>query len=190
MEGAPSSATAGKASPETLAEQLFEAADSAMYQAKQQGRARVSGFGQEIGRDLEQPSDSAKLRAAFDAGQLWVAYQPVLDLKTEQITGVEALLRWNDPTRGSIAPAEFIPVAEESGLILPIGEYVLRVACQQIADWNRTHRTYAQPMLFAAVNVSARQLNDPGFVQHRSEGRSPTPASRQPCYAWKSPRAC
>jgi EAL domain-containing protein (putative c-di-GMP-specific phosphodiesterase class I) len=94
------------------------------------------------------------LREAVDKGQLWLAYQPTFDLRTEKITGVEALLRWDHPTNGLIMPDQFIPVAEETGLIVPIGRWVLHQACTQAAHWRRNGH-----QLSIAVNVSGRQFD-------------------------------
>jgi EAL domain-containing protein (putative c-di-GMP-specific phosphodiesterase class I) len=97
------------------------------------------------------------LRLANSRDELWLAYQPQLDIRQGKVVGFEALVRWKNPARGEISPAVFIPIAEEIGAILPIGDWVLREACREAASW--------QMPLKIAVNVSAVQLHDPGFVQ-------------------------
>jgi EAL domain-containing protein (putative c-di-GMP-specific phosphodiesterase class I) len=102
------------------------------------------------------------LRRALDGeGRLWVAYQPYYRLPGRSLAGVEALVRWDHAARGNLAPAEFIPVAEESGLVVPLGAHVLREACAQVARWRR-ETPYTDLRL--TVNVSARQMASPDFV--------------------------
>jgi diguanylate cyclase (GGDEF)-like protein/PAS domain S-box-containing protein len=145
------------------AEELLSDADAAMYQAKERGRGRYemfdAGLRDRITARLRMEAD---LRRALDGeGRLWVAYQPYYRLPGRQVAGVEALVRWEHPTRGNVPPAEFIPVAEESGLVVPLGARVLRVACEQVARWQRETR---HPGLRLTVNVSARQMATPDFV--------------------------
>jgi EAL domain-containing protein (putative c-di-GMP-specific phosphodiesterase class I) len=102
----------------------------------------------------------ADLRQALDRGEFHVAYQPIVDLATERVVGVEALARWTHPRRGAITPGAFVPVAEASGLVLPMGRWVLREACRQAAAWRRGGA--GGP--YVAVNISGRQLEDPQFV--------------------------
>jgi len=99
---------------------------------------------------------------SLDSNQLRLEYQPYVDINTGEITGCEALVRWQHPTRGLVPPTQFIPLAEESGLIRDLGLWVLRQACGQLASW-RTHITPA-PEITVSVNVSVRQLEDAGFV--------------------------
>ncbi|MGH7750801.1 MAG: putative bifunctional diguanylate cyclase/phosphodiesterase, partial [Candidatus Dormibacteria bacterium] len=99
------------------------------------------------------------LQRAVDRGSLFVHYQPIVDLVREEVIGVEALVRWNHPTRGMISPDEFIPLAEESGLILQLGREVLEQACRQAAVWQQILPDFAM-----SVNVSARQLQEPAFA--------------------------
>lgn len=147
------------------AEELLNAADAAMYQAKERGRGRVSTYDAEVEvARRRRRGDLGGLSEAFDAGRLWVAYQPVVHLDSSEIVAVEALLRWTDPERGVIPPDQFIPIAEESGLIVPIGEFVLRTACTQVAEWNRTREATGASPLSVAVNVSGCQLSQPGFL--------------------------
>jgi EAL domain-containing protein (putative c-di-GMP-specific phosphodiesterase class I) len=100
------------------------------------------------------------MRVALERGEFRIHYQPIVTLKDGMITGVEALLRWQHPHRGSIPPLEFIPLAEETGLIIPIGEWVLRTTCSQLRAW----RDEGIGPLRMAVNISAVQLRDPGFA--------------------------
>jgi EAL domain-containing protein (putative c-di-GMP-specific phosphodiesterase class I) len=101
------------------------------------------------------------LREALGSGQLFVEYQPQVELSSGAIVGVEALVRWRHPERGVVSPGEFIPLAEETGLIVPIGDWVLRTACAQQRAWVEA----GLPSLKVAVNLSARQLKDPGLVE-------------------------
>ena len=148
---------------QTDAETLLMQADTAMYQAKARGKARF-----ELYRD-EAPvavGDSAldrqsQLRAAIAGDQLRLLFQPIVAVDDRSIVGVESLVRWQHPDRGLLEPAEFIPLAEDSGLIVPLGRWVLRAACAQLQQW--------QPLLTPGgdfsmtINVSARQLVDPLF---------------------------
>jgi EAL domain-containing protein (putative c-di-GMP-specific phosphodiesterase class I) len=101
---------------------------------------------------------------ALADGQLFLLYQPLFDLSTERMIGVEALIRWRHPTRGVVTPDQFIPLAEESGLILPIGHWVLREACRQASSWHRQGHE-----LVMSVNVSARQLDADGLIDEVRE---------------------
>ncbi|MGB5742135.1 MAG: EAL domain-containing protein [Sedimenticolaceae bacterium] len=136
-------------------EALLKNADMAMYQAKAHGRNNVTLYSEEIGernrRKLNLERDLAK---AAERGELSIHYQPKVDLNSNRIIGAEALLRWQHPKRGSVSPADFIPLAEESGLIVPIGKWVLQQVCTQLSDW-ATHGIAQVPI---AVNISAKQL--------------------------------
>jgi EAL domain-containing protein (putative c-di-GMP-specific phosphodiesterase class I) len=103
------------------------------------------------------------LRRAIEANQLRLHFQPLVSLRERRIIGFESLVRWQHPDRGLLPPAEFIPVAEESDLILEVGEWVLREACRQMAEWQE--RLAPEPPLTIGVNVSARQMSDPGFAE-------------------------
>jgi diguanylate cyclase (GGDEF)-like protein/PAS domain S-box-containing protein len=146
------------------ADKLLRDADLALYSAKERGRSRMEVFDPTVrlsgvGRlELEQA-----LRLAVRAGDLRLHYQPEVDLSSGRIVAVEALVRWQHAERGLLAPGEFIPVAEESGLIVAIGEWVLEEACRQLASW-RADGT-ADAGLRMAVNVSARQLCSPGLPE-------------------------
>jgi diguanylate cyclase (GGDEF)-like protein len=142
----------GKAEPV----ELLRSADIAMYASKRDGKSRVTLFRPDMldtaHRQLELRMD---LSVALERNELWLAYQPILDTRSHRICGVEALLRWNHPTRGAVSPVEFIPVAEQSGQIKAIGEWVLRTACAEAAQWSGSG---VAP--YVSVNVSAPQLND------------------------------
>ncbi|MCW2697304.1 MAG: histidine kinase [Modestobacter sp.] len=156
----------GEAAPRALtAEALLNAADAAMYAAKEAGRAQWRHYDPaEARRRTDRDGLAADLGIALAEGQLSLAYQPLVNLAGNEPVGVEALLRWDHPTRGPVPPATFIPVAEDSGLIVPIGTFVLREACAQVGAWNALRRSHGRPPLYASVNVSARQLLDPDFV--------------------------
>jgi diguanylate cyclase (GGDEF)-like protein len=155
----------GEAASQALtAEALLNAADAAMYAAKEAGRAQWRHYDPaEVRRRTDREGLAGDLAIALAEGQLWLAYQPLVNLAGDEPVGVEALLRWDHPTRGPVSPEIFIPVAEESGLIVPIGTFVLRQACAQIGAWNALRRHHGRPPLYASVNVSARQLLDPDF---------------------------
>jgi diguanylate cyclase (GGDEF)-like protein/PAS domain S-box-containing protein len=143
---------------------LLRDADLALYAAKEHGRARFEVFqsrSQMPGFDMLATEQA--LRLALRDGELCLHYQPEVDLASQRIVAVEALVRWQHPERGLVPPAEFIPAAEESGLIVPIGEWVLREACSQLAAW-RSAGTVDDDVR-VAVNVSARQLSDPALPQ-------------------------
>ncbi len=139
------------------AETLLRNSDAAMYQAKLDGRDAYRFFSGEINARIDRRMQiESQLRQAIHRGELALHYQPQLSLRSGQITGAEALLRWHSPTLGLVAPAEFIPVAEESGLILAIGRWVLQQACAQSRAWTAA----GLPPLRVAVNVSTRQFAD------------------------------
>jgi diguanylate cyclase (GGDEF)-like protein/PAS domain S-box-containing protein len=137
---------------------LLRDADAAMYRAKELGKARCEVFDDSMRvAAMERLELEGALRTALDDGGLALVYQPQVSLPGGELTGVEALLRWQHPRHGTIRPEQFIPIAERTGLIVPIGAWVLREACRQLARWAPTD-------LVMAVNVSPRQLVDPGFA--------------------------
>ena len=144
------------------AEALLRDADAAMYRAKQRGRARYDVIDDDLRmRALARGRTENELRRALDFHELRLVYQPVVDLKEEHITGVEALLRWDHPQRGLVMPAEFIAVAEESGMIERIGQWVLEEALRDAARWEQSRPDNAP--LTVGVNVSVQQLQSPRF---------------------------
>jgi diguanylate cyclase (GGDEF)-like protein/PAS domain S-box-containing protein len=153
----------GIATPTTIddrAEDLLRAADAAMYEAKQKGKARYALFDPRMeARAWARLRLEADLRQALAGDQLRLFYQPLVDLESGRIAEVEALVRWEHPTRGSMSPAEFIPVAEESGLIIVLGQWVLEQACRQVRYWQRSNPEIAD--LVVAVNLSVRQFQHP-----------------------------
>jgi diguanylate cyclase (GGDEF)-like protein/PAS domain S-box-containing protein len=140
---------------------LMSGADTAMYVAKAHGKAHYELFEPAM-RDLAVQRSGLRndLEWAVPRSELAIHYQPVVDVLSGELRGFEALVRWNHPTRGLLGPDEFIVLAEESGLIISIGAWVMRQACRQVAVWRRLHGRD----LTMAVNVSARQLQNPGFV--------------------------
>ncbi|MGV2288253.1 EAL domain-containing protein [Trinickia sp. YCB016] len=135
-------------------ETLLRRADLAMYRAKSNGRNAVLKFEPELGRVAdERLALSRRMRAALANGEFRLDYQPQVDLQSNRVTGVEALLRWRDAELGPVSPATFIPIAEENGLIVPIGEWVMQQACYQAQAWQST-----LPGLRMSVNISPRQF--------------------------------
>jgi diguanylate cyclase (GGDEF)-like protein/PAS domain S-box-containing protein len=144
------------------AETLLKNADTAMYQAKQSGRQSFRFFKPKMNvMAVERQSMEEDLRCALDRHELTLHYQPIVNIKSGAITGTEALLRWTHPTRGNVMPAQFIPIAEDSGLILPIGAWVLREACTQAKAWTDAG---LRPITMS-VNVSALQFRSEGFLE-------------------------
>jgi len=139
---------------------LMHNADSALANAKDAGTGQYRLYDAEMRRRVEDRLEmQAGLRVALSAGQLHIAYQPIVDLSDRRIVGSEALLRWTHPDRGLVSPAEFVPIAEESGLIVPIGEWVMNTACDDVLPLQRDHGIYI------CVNVSVRQLTSAGCAR-------------------------
>jgi diguanylate cyclase (GGDEF)-like protein/PAS domain S-box-containing protein len=144
-------------------EDLLRDADAAMHRAKERGRARYELFDEALrGRALSRLRVENDLRRALERDELTLHYQPLVSLRDRRMVSVEALVRWDHPERGRISPADFIPVAEENGLIEPIGRWVLEHACRQAAEWCRA-RPDAAPLTMG-VNLSAAQLANPALV--------------------------
>jgi predicted signal transduction protein with EAL and GGDEF domain len=146
-----------------LPEDLLRQADVAMYAAKARGRGHYILYDPSMDAyPRERLELEADLRRALERGELLLYYQPIVELATGRIAGVEALLRWHHPERGLVAPAQFIPLAEETGLIVPIGRWVLHEACRQAQAWRQ--RYPAAPPLVVSVNLSGRQFQHPCLV--------------------------
>lgn len=144
------------------AETLIKNADTAMYQAKENGRQSYQFFRPAMTvRAVERQSIEENLRRALDRREFTLHYQPKIKLRTGEITGAEALLRWTHPVRGSVSPAQFIPVAEDCGLILPIGQWVLREACKQARAWLNAGLSLGT----IAVNISSMEFRDDNFLE-------------------------
>jgi diguanylate cyclase (GGDEF)-like protein/PAS domain S-box-containing protein len=144
-------------------ESMVRDADAAMYEAKAKGRAQWAIFDRRMREQAVDRLDVENaLRHALERHELRVAYQPEIDLRTGRIIGVEALVRWEHPQRGLLAPGEFIGVAEETGLIVPIGTWILDRSCRQVQRWQAAHPEL--PPLTASVNLSGRQLGHPDLI--------------------------
>jgi diguanylate cyclase (GGDEF)-like protein len=144
------------------AETLVKNADTAMYQAKENGRHGYQFFKASMNvRAVERQSIEESLRRALERQEFALHYQPIININTGEITGAEALIRWTHPVRGQVSPAQFIPIAEDSGLILPIGNWVLHEACAQARAW----KDAGLPARTIAVNISALQFRSDRFLE-------------------------
>jgi diguanylate cyclase (GGDEF)-like protein len=144
-------------------ETLLRGADLALHQAKAGGKARFEVYDASLEtRAVERLETEIDLRRALERGEFTLDYQPIVDLGSGEIVEVEALVRWNHPERGRIAPAAFIPIAEETGLIVPLGQWVLETACAQAHDWH-TRYTSRTPLVMS-VNLSGRQFQHPSLA--------------------------
>lgn len=165
---APSIGIAIADSPRSTAEDLIRDADIAMYRAKANGRNRYVLFDVTMRKTVRARAETERaLRGAVDGGQLSLHYQPIVDLRSGQVDGYEALLRWRHPELGYVSPAEFIPLAEDTGLVVGIGEWALRTAIAQVAAWHAEppNAPGGRAGLVMAVNVSARQLRGESFAE-------------------------
>ena len=145
------------------AAELLRHADVAMYAAKAAGKGRFSVFEPEMeSAIIGQLQLKAELARAVEHGEFTVYYQPTVELSNGRLAGVEALVRWQHPERGLVPPLDFIPLAEQTGLIVPIGRFVLREACRQMRAWHTSYPT--SPRMTVSVNLSARELDEPGLV--------------------------
>ncbi len=142
-------------------DELIKHADSAMYHAKQMGRNNFQFYGEHLNAQARERLElETALRLALERNEFILHYQPKQDLQNNQITGVEALVRWQHPQRGLVPPLEFIPLLEENGLIVPVGEWVMRAACTQAARW----QAMGLPPMAVAVNLSPRQFRQKDLV--------------------------
>jgi diguanylate cyclase (GGDEF)-like protein len=150
------------------ADDILRDADIAMYRAKENGKARYEVFDHGMhARAVSRLQLESDLRQAIENKEFCVYYQPIVSLPTGRLAGFEALVRWNHPRRGLVSPADFIPVAEETGLIVPIGQWVLNVACAHVRQWqidSPSHRS-----LSLSVNLSARQVAQPDLLERIKE---------------------
>jgi len=141
---------------------LTRNADTAMYQAKEKGRNNFRFYTAAMHQDaLNRMKLEASLRHAIEHEEFELYYQPKIDAQTRQVTGMEALIRWHSPDRGMVSPAEFIPLAEQTGLIIPIGEWALRTACARTRAW----LDMGFPQLIVSVNVSSHQFREENFMR-------------------------
>jgi diguanylate cyclase (GGDEF)-like protein len=145
---------------------LMRDADIAMYRAKDKGRARYTIFDQTMyDETLKLVELENNLRFALERGELNMHYQPIISLDTNQLVGFEALIRWQHPERGAISPVEFIPIAEDTGLILDIGEWLLRESCQQLQTWRKQFASIPEiDSLKMSINLASQQLQEPEFI--------------------------
>ncbi len=147
---------------------LLRDADTAMYQAKNKGKAQYEVFKSSMNhRALERLKLESDLRRALERDEIKVCYQPKIRLDSSRIVGMEALVRWEHPERGLVPPVEFIPVAEETGLIIPLRRLVLEEACRQASAWQKQYRS--DPPIKICVNLSARQFQEPDLVEEVAE---------------------
>ncbi|HEX3098299.1 MAG TPA: EAL domain-containing protein [Usitatibacter sp.] len=145
-------------------DQIIRDADIAMYKAKSKGKAQYALFDSSLHQHVTaQLQLESELRRALGQGQIYLEYQPICSLRDRKLMGFEALVRWNHPERGLLEPATFIPVAEETGLIVPLGNWVLTEACRQMREWRAIRESSTLRM---SVNVSSLQLTHPDFVSH------------------------
>jgi len=141
-------------------DELLKQADLAMYEAKSAGRNTLRFFDPAMQSMVAERTElESDLRAGLQRGELMLYYQPVVDAD-RRVVGAEALLRWRHPVRGMVSPMQFVPLAEQTGLIIPLGEWVLQTACAQLAAWAHSPDS---AHLTLAVNVSARQFRSPSL---------------------------
>ena len=164
---------------------MLRDADSAMYRAKSKGGAHYAIFDDSmhasVMKELELEAD---LKHAIENKEWQIHYQPIVTLPNKNIISMEALLRWDHPRHGLMQPLDFIHVAEETGLINQIGDYVLLTACQQVKEW----RTKAHPNLVASINLSARQFQSRELVEY-SRARSFLKRGWKETHSrWRSPK--
>jgi EAL domain-containing protein (putative c-di-GMP-specific phosphodiesterase class I) len=148
------------------ADELLRRADLAMYRVKERGKNGTAFFDPAMeDRAVDRLEALSALRMAVERDELVAHYQPIVDLETGEVVAAEALLRWQRPGHGMVPPLDFIPFAEETGLIQPLGAWILKEACTQARDW----RSHGAPTVQVSVNMSARQLLDPDFERMVSD---------------------
>jgi diguanylate cyclase (GGDEF)-like protein/PAS domain S-box-containing protein len=163
------------ASPGDTADDLLRNADVAMYAAKRRGKGRSETYELRMYADVRERLEmEAALRTALETNQLSLHFQPIVSLKTGALYGVEALVRWDHPTRGHLLPQSFITLAEETGLIVPLGAWVLTEACRQVQEWRAL---FPETPLCVSVNISGRQLQAGGVTGALREALAATGAS-------------
>ena len=154
--------------PDFIPENILRSARTAMYKAKASGKIRYEIFAQKMHQQalMHLELETALYQAIKDQ-EFQLYYQPIISLKTHKISGFEALVRWISPSKGFISPGEFIPIAEETGAIIPLGEWILQEACQQMYLWQQKFPQYSH--LFISVNLSGRQFHQPNLVEKIEE---------------------
>ena len=174
--------------PQESPDDLLRDADLAMYLAKRNGKGRFEMYRPDMHTDaINRLETAADLRGGLEAGQFEVFYQAIVNTHTRRLTGAEALVRWRHPSRGLVAPMEFIPIAEVTGLIVPLGRQVLRDATLQAQAWRQSG--LVDEHFYVSVNLSARQLQDPELLDGRLPRSSRLGPRRRARSSWKSPRA-
>jgi len=150
------------------ANDLLRGADTAMYAAKTNGRRRHEFFDEQMySKAVAMMGLESDLRRAIDRKEFSVFYQPILSVQTQKLVGFESLVRWKHPEQGYVSPSRFIPLAEDSGMMVPIGDWVFENVCQQVMEWKR--QGVVQSGFYVSINVSARQLHQPDFVTNIKE---------------------
>lgn len=155
------------------AEEILRDADIAMYRAKAKGKACHQIFDQTMHDEAKNRLHiEREMRQAIEQNEFSLYYQPIVDLKNGNLSGFEALIRWQHPVRGMISPVEFIPIAEETGLILPLGRWILLESCRQMREWQQAN--YAAKDLMISVNLSGKQFIQPDLVEQVSSALAET----------------
>lgn len=150
------------------ANDLLRGADTAMYTAKNNGRRRFEFFNEQMySRAVTMMELETDLRRAIDREEFSVFYQAIMSAKTNKLAGFESLIRWKHPEQGFVSPAKFIPLAEDSGMIVPIGDWIFDSVCRQVSEWKKSFA--AKDPFYVSINVSARQLHQPDFVTNVKE---------------------
>jgi diguanylate cyclase (GGDEF)-like protein len=158
-------------------EEVIRDADAAMYQAKAHGSGTYAVFDRSMHDRLTPSTAERRLREAIENGEFQIRYQPVVSLWTRRLVGVEAVLRWEDPTRGSISPADFLPALEDTGLIVPVGRWLLHEACAQSHAWSTQFP--GRPPLQVTVTVSPREVSQSDFVDQLHNALADTGAAAE-----------